>query len=219
MRGRPPKNATAVAQKEANQISVTGSIRGEFDLLSDGEVKNKFAKAIAVANFCKKVILEKKLYCEINKNKYVYVRAWKLVANAVGLTPEIDVEKTKIEREHRKSAEGKEYTIPRVYAVAHLVTRDGKRLGTAIGSCSGTERNWFGRDESAILGMAQTRAIGRACKNQLDWLMVMAGFADIPVEEVSTDSAPASMSEKDKEVIEVDNGGTSEAQAVETSAQ
>ncbi len=39
-------------------------------------------------------------------------------------------------------------------------------------------------DEYAILSMAQTRAVGKAFRNQLAWLMKAAGFEATPAEEM-----------------------------------
>lgn len=179
------------------------AIKAELDMLSDGDVKVKMAKAISIANFCGKVIANKKLYMDLRGAKYVYVRGWKLIANAVGLVPEIDSEKLKIERETRQES-GVTTRILRVYAVAYLVDREGRKFGHATAVCSSEEKNWAGRDETAIIGMAQTRAIGRACKNALDWLVTLAGFADVPVEEVTDKSEPKGMSKPETDSIETE---------------
>jgi len=164
------------------------SIKKEVDLLGEGQAKTKMAQSIAVANVARKVISDKHLFCKINDNQYVYVKGWKLIANLAGLVPTIDVDKTKIERETEYyEKNGKQVAVKRfsVTAVAYLLDRHGVKHGTAIGLCNNREGNWAGREESAIVGMAQTRAIGRACKNALDWLVSMAGYEDVPVEEIT----------------------------------
>lgn len=184
------KMAKMTKKEVVKQNAVEASIRKEFDLMADENVKIKMGKAIAVANFSRKVIAEKKLFCEINNNKYVYVRGWKLIANGAGFIPEIDPDKTKLIRE-RVTDGDRTYTSIRCEAWAYLRTPKGEKVGYALGTCSNDEKNWAGRDETAIVGMAQTRAIGRACKNALDWLVTMAGYADVPVEELTDNSAPA----------------------------
>lgn len=185
------------------------SLKKEFDILSDGhgQSKLKLKQAVEIANIARKVISDKKLYCEIKGNKYVYTQGWKLIANLLGLVPTIDIDKTKIQTEIKtlKNSEGKEYIVEliKVYAVAYLKDRDGKEHGTAIGMCSSLEKNWYGRDETAILGMAQTRAIGRACKNALDWLITLAGYSDVPYEEITNNSEPHKEQEQEKIDIEI----------------
>ena len=172
--------------------------------IPDADVRAKIAKAIVVANMCRKVIADKGLYCEINNQKYVYVRGWKLIAQSAGYMPEIDPDRTKITREV-VSEDNQTKTIVRCEAWAYLRNARGEKVGYAFGTCSNTERNWANRDETAIVGMAQTRAIGRACKNALDWLVTMAGYADVPVEEVTENSAPArSKMEHVEDVVVVD---------------
>lgn len=185
------------------------AIRNELNLLADGQAKKKLSQAIQIANLTRKIITEKKLFCEIKGNKYVYVKGWKLIGSLLGLVPEIDVEKTKIEEKvqnYEKDGKQKTFKLFRVTAVAYLRDKAGNRYGTAIGLCSNTERNWIGRDETAIIGMAQTRAIGRVCKNALDWLVTLAGYEDVPVEEVSENSEPVKMSQQEKEELEVEEG-------------
>ncbi len=53
---------------------------------------------------------------------------------------------------------------------------DNKLVSVGIAICSNKEGSKKFFDEYAILSMAQTRAVGKAFRNQLAWLMKAAGF-------------------------------------------
>jgi hypothetical protein len=60
----------------------------------------------------------------------------------------------------------------------------GLVVATGIALCSNGEKTKRYFDEYAILSMAQTRAIGKAYRNLLAWLMKAAGFEATPAEEM-----------------------------------
>lgn len=66
--------------------------------------------------------------------------------------------------------------------IISLSTREKVGYGFAI--CSNAESAKAGFDEFAIASMSQTRAIGKAYRNQIGFLMKSAGFADTPAEEM-----------------------------------
>jgi hypothetical protein len=57
-------------------------------------------------------------------------------------------------------------------------------VSVGIAICSNKEGSKKFFDEYAILSMAQTRAVGKAFRNQLAWLMKAAGFEATPAEEM-----------------------------------
>lgn len=66
--------------------------------------------------------------------------------------------------------------------IISLSTREKVGYGFAI--CSNAEAKKVGFDEFAIASQSQTRAIGKAYRNQIGFLMKSAGFADTPSEEM-----------------------------------
>jgi hypothetical protein len=60
----------------------------------------------------------------------------------------------------------------------------GQLVATGVAICSNFEHSKKRFDEYAILSMAQTRAIGKAYRNLLAWLMKAAGFEATPAEEM-----------------------------------
>lgn len=59
-----------------------------------------------------------------------------------------------------------------------------KVVSTGYGSCSNMEPSKWKWEEYAVESMAQTRAIGKAYRNLLGYLMNIAGFEDTPAEEM-----------------------------------
>ncbi len=81
--------------------------------------------------------------------------------------------------------------------------QDNKLVSVGIAICSNKEGSKKFFDEYAILSMAQTRAVGKAFRNQLAWLMKAAGFEATPAEEMdfATVQTGASVHEEPKKPI------------------
>jgi len=60
----------------------------------------------------------------------------------------------------------------------------GAKLGSGFGICSNIEISKVSFDEFAVMSMSQTRAIGRAFKNVIGFIMKSAGYAPTPLEEM-----------------------------------
>jgi len=63
-------------------------------------------------------------------------------------------------------------------------TQTGVKVGAGTGICSNLELKKTGYDEFAINSMAQTRAIGRAFKNVIGFIVKAAGYEPTPLEEM-----------------------------------
>ncbi len=62
--------------------------------------------------------------------------------------------------------------------------KDGSVAGSGFALCSKEENKKANFDEYAILSMAQTRAIGKAYRNLIGWMMKLAGYESTPAEEI-----------------------------------
>ncbi len=62
--------------------------------------------------------------------------------------------------------------------------KDGAVIGFGSAICSNVEAKKKGFDEYAVLSMAQTRAIGKAYRNSIGWVMKLAGYEATPKEEM-----------------------------------
>ena len=62
----------------------------------------------------------------------------------------------------------------------------GATIGAGEAQCLYTETKWSKRDDYALRGMAQTRAISRALRGPLGFVVQLAGFATTPADEMPT---------------------------------
>lgn len=69
-------------------------------------------------------------------------------------------------------------------ARVEILDKDGKVVGGAEASCMADEANWKGKPTFSLKSMAQTRATGKAYRQILSWVAVLAGFEPTPAEEM-----------------------------------
>jgi hypothetical protein len=65
-----------------------------------------------------------------------------------------------------------------------VIAANDRKIGAGWGACSNFEVKKVAYDEFAVLSMSQTRAIGRALKNVLGFIMKAAGYEPTPSEEM-----------------------------------
>ncbi len=126
--------------------------------------------ATDVANVCREIVTRTAV--TIQGRKYVPVEGWQSIANAFGLVASSrDVEKV----------DGGIKAIGEVKRIS-----DGAIVSTAEGFVGNDESTWASRPEYARRGMVQTRAISRACRSALAFVVVMMneGLSTTPAEEV-----------------------------------
>lgn len=124
-----------------------------------------------------KFIKDNKLSVSIAGKEYVMVEGWQFAGSQLSLTAiPGDVENVSTASETKYKANAEVFHIP----TGTLISR-----GFAI--CSNKEAKKKSFDEYAVASMAQTRAIGKAYRNNLSWLMKLAGFEGTPVEEIDRD--------------------------------
>ena len=138
-----------------------------------------------------KLIKEKGLSSNIQGKQFVNVEGWQFAGASLGLMPII----TSTQDLSNETA----IKYMATCEVRNITT--GQLVATGIALCSNAEKTKRFFDEYAILSMAQTRAIGKAYRNLLAWLMKAAGFEATPAEEMdfAKDEAPA----KKPKVVEV----------------
>lgn len=109
----------------------------------------------------------------IQGKQYPRVEWWTTVGASLGLFPVVEYAK-KLDRDDETAYEAKV-----------SVRRNGNIITSGEAICSSKEKNWSNRDEYAIKSMAQTRATGKAYRNGLAFIAVMAGLEGTPAEEMS----------------------------------
>ena len=143
------------------------------------------------------LIKEKGLSSNIQGKQFVNVEGWQFAGASLGLMP-IITETTDLTR---RGTEPGQVEIKYMAKCEVRNITSGQLVATGVALCSNFERSKKGFDEYAILSMAQTRAIGKAYRNLLAWLMKAAGFEATPAEEMdfARDETPA----KKPKVVEV----------------
>jgi hypothetical protein len=135
---------------------------------------DKPKEVTAMASVLKKHIISNKLYTTIVGKNYAHVEGWQFAGGIMGLFPKVKaVENLSSGNELKWKAE-----------VEIIDRRSGAVVSTGFAVCSNKENRKKSFDEYAILSMAQTRAIGKAYRNLLGWVMKLAGYEGTPSEEM-----------------------------------
>jgi len=121
------------------------------------------------ANALAAVIKKQKLDVSISGRRYVRVEGWTCLGTLCGVHPIVAWTK-QLENGYEARAEAR--------------TLDGRLVGAAEAVCLRSERSWATRDDYALKSMAQTRAVSKALRGPLGFVMAMAGFEATPAEEV-----------------------------------
>jgi hypothetical protein len=161
-----------------------------FDLINSDSMLN-LSKDLA------KLIKEKGLSSNIQGKQFVNVEGWQFAGASLGLMP-IITETTDLTR---RGTEPGQVEIKYMAKCEVRNINTGQLVATGVAICSNFEHSKKRFDEYAILSMAQTRAIGKAYRNLLAWLMKAAGFEATPAEEM--DFSVETPKQPSKPVVEV----------------
>jgi hypothetical protein len=151
---------------------------------------------LGLSNELSRLIIEKKLTTNIQGKNYVNVEGWMFCGSALGLNPVI----TEVTDLTRRGTEPGQVEIKYMAKCEVRNINTGQLVATGVAICSNFEHSKKRFDEYAILSMAQTRAIGKAYRNLLAWLMKAAGFEATPAEEM--DFAPAEAPKKPTQTVQ-----------------
>jgi len=127
------------------------------------------AMATRVADALSDVLKQKKLTTRIGQKDHVNVEGWTLCGTMLGVFPVVEWT--------RQLENGWEARV-------EARTRDGHVVGSAEAECRRTENRWKTADDYAIRSMAQTRAISKALRAPLGFIVVLAGYDATPEEEM-----------------------------------
>ena len=121
-----------------------------------------------------KFIKDNKLTTNVQGKEFVNVEGWQYAGSRLGIVPIV---------EHVinvSSAEELKYQAK----VTLFDMRHGTTVGAGFAVCSNKESGKKFYQEFAIMSMAQTRAIGKAYRNCLAWIIRAAGYEPTPAEEM-----------------------------------
>lgn len=127
------------------------------------------------ATSLKEMIVQNKLYTDIKGKNYVNVEGWQIAGAFTGTYPIVE----KVEQ--IPTANQGEY---KYRAEVSLRDKDNNVVGYGVALCSNKEHGKTGFDEYAVASMAQTRAVGKAYRMKIGWLLKVAGYETTPAEEM-----------------------------------
>lgn len=143
-----------------------------------------------LSTLLKSHIIKNELYTTIRNKNYAHVEGWQFAGGMMGLFPRV-VEVTDLSKTTECKWSAK-------VEIVNIKTGEIMSVGFAL--CSNKEIKKKSFDEYAVMSMAQTRAIGKAYRNMLGWVMKLAGMEGTPSEEMTK------MGDEPKEaVINYDN--------------
>lgn len=132
----------------------------------------------------KKFIHENKLWTNVQGKPYVNVEGWQFMGGMMGITASVTgLEDLSTDKEIK-------------YRASVELRRGDTLVSSGVAIASNKESGKSNFAEFAVASMAQTRAIGKAYRIYLGWIMKMAGFESTPLEEMQYEYH-ASESKKD----------------------
>ena len=156
---KTPKEVTKKAKVESFDISCSDET---LDLAKD------------LAKFIK----DNKLSTTVQGKEFVNVEGWQYAGSRLGIVPIV---------EHVINV-GNTDELKYQAKVTLFDIRHGVTVGAGFAVCSNKESGKKFYQEFAIMSMAQTRAIGKAYRNCLAWIIRAAGYEPTPAEEMDYDT-------------------------------
>jgi hypothetical protein len=189
-------------REESQAIAVIGDPEAEVEWAS------RCAKALVKA-----ISGNPQLKVAISGRDYIKVEGWQ----TLGAMTKIDHVEVVWCREYAAPGGGKPIGWE---ARVEVRDRDGNVRGTGEAMCVRTEKSWANRDEFAIRSMAQTRAMGKAYRMALSYIVSLAGYQPTPAEEMpdvpaSAFQAPATARKQRAESVQTEEENWAFAQEKE----
>jgi hypothetical protein len=158
---------------QAQEIAPTATLWGSDDL------DQVIEQATKVARTLEQVVRQQGLIVRIGQSDYPRVEAWTFLGSLLGVFPVVEWTRPVLED---SIAVGWEARV-------EARTRAGEIVGAAEAECLRSERSWAKRDDYALRSMAQTRAVSKALRLPLGFVMQLAGFNPTPAEEMTIEGS------------------------------
>lgn len=136
------------------------------------------------------------LSIEIAGRQYMQVEGWQFIGTQMGLTDVVQ----SCERVPTDNPKEIQYR-----AEVTIINQNGTVISRGFAFASNLERKKTSFEEYAVASMAQTRAIGKAYRNFLAWIVRMAGYEATPYEEVDKEKMETDLGKAKREVIKAFN--------------
>lgn len=128
---------------------------------------------LAFANNLKEMVISNRLYTAIQGKNYVNVEGWQIAGAFTGIFPVVELVENLSEGDFYKYR-----------AEVSLRNAAGDKVGYGVAICTNKEPGKTRFDEYAVASMAQTRAVGKAFRMKIGWLLKIAGYETTPAEEM-----------------------------------
>lgn len=150
----------------------------------------------------KKMIVENNLYTNIRGKNYINVEGWQIAGAFTGTFPVVE--------SVENLSDGDFY---KYRAEVSIRDKEGNKVGSGVAICTNHEAGKKNFDEYAVASMAQTRAVGKAYRMKIGWLLKVAGYETTPAEEM--DAIEAQKIEGHKSEIQIAKEKLAEANSME----
>ena len=153
------------------QVDHKPTIRDADILNIDYSFDDKIEVATKVAASLKNVIQSQDLAVKIGPSEYVTAEGWEVLGTMLGCTPYVEsVEEIPVDHKHKFMYK------------ATVSIRQGDTILSRASAMA--ERNNMQKDRPSVYSMAQTRALGKAYRMALSWIVKMADYEPTPAEEM-----------------------------------
>lgn len=140
-----------------------------------------------------KFLSDNNLVITIAEKKYVPVEGWQFVGMQLGLTEIVVSCEPVAPFENDKEVKYK--------ATVEVINQNGTVVSRGFAWCSDQEKKKKGFEEYAVASMAQTRAIGKAYRNILAWIVKMGGYETTPAEEIDREKMETDLAKAKQKVL------------------
>ena len=166
-KNEPKNNEIVVVDQEPKPVQIR-----DADILNmDYSFDDKITVATKVAASLKNVIQSQDLAVKIGPSEYVTAEGWEVLGTMLGCTPYVE---EVVEITPDKS--------PKFMYKATVSIRQGDTILSRASAMA--ERNNMQKDRPSVYSMAQTRALGKAYRMALSWIVKMADYEPTPAEEM-----------------------------------
>lgn len=182
-----PVDAVEIIQDELPVVKQEESNLPDYAILNpEIPMSAKVDVATNVANTLAPLVRDQGLTVKgLNKSnreaEYVMVEGWEVLGTFLGIVPVTTII-SEIKNEKNRTIG---YVARATLYQNPIIENDEIVGGTVIARAEAqADRSGFQKDLFAIASMAQTRALGKAYRMGLSWIMKMAGFEGTPAEDM-----------------------------------
>ena len=165
--------STEATDADLQQPSTNKKVIESYDIANSYETMH-------LAQDLARFIKENKLFHHIQGKAYVNVEGWQYAGARLGIFPVID----DLVNVSLDASEIKYQAKVSLLNLKSQVNGHAQTVGSGFAICSNRENGKRNYQEFAIASMAQTRAIGKAYRNILAWIIRAAGYEPTPAEEM-----------------------------------